>query len=313
MQEELRRSNSIGSAEGINRFLEMIFISKIQGIEAINHNFRFSSPAQFNCRLALQFFSELGLIKLSASQISLTETGDSLSNLSLNHQKERISEIVFDYLSLHQLINLERITIDSQTGELRIPTNVFSLSSAIFRNFLIEIECFSKASTHFTIKNKQLHTRIETKVAIEKRKMSQDELVKKLQKQQEDGDLGELFVLEYEAKRLAGHSSHPKRISLIDVSAGYDILSFHNIDSQSYNRYIEVKSYRGSPHFYWSANERRIAEALNTDYFLYLVNLSAMENDRNQYVPQIIRNPAQTLCADDWIIEPNSFLVTSVR
>ena len=313
MQEELKRSNSIGSASGIDIFLELVFVNKTTGIEAIQQAFRYHALAQFNYHLALLFFQELKFIEILPTKILLTENGEMLTELSLDRQKERIAEKIFDYLTQEKLISYEKITIDPSSGELRIPTNVFSLSAAIYRNFLYEIGCFSKNGTYFSIVNKKLLDRIEKEIVNEKRKLSQEELLLKLKKQQEDGDAGEIFVVEYETKRLSRHQRFPKRISSIDVSAGYDILSYQNSNSQNYDRYIEVKSYRGKPHFYWSANEKKVAEALGENYFLYLVDLSEMERNRVNYMPTIIADPAETLCSEEWMIEPDSYRITYIR
>ena len=312
MREELRRNNSIGTIDGINRFLDLVFVRKTFGVEALQQAFRYYSLAQFNCHLAIVFFEELKLIKSSHKEIKLTEQGIDLSCLSVDEQKGKISELIFHYLLSEKMINCERITVDSLTGELRIPTNAFSLSAAIYRNFLYEIGFFSKSGIYFSIINKQLHTLIEKEIANTKKKMSQDQLLLRLQKQQADGEAGELFVLEYEKRRLSQHHPVPKRISLVDVGAGYDILSCHDKDSILYDRYIEVKSFRGKPHFYWSANEKRIAEVLGEDYFLYLVDLDKMGNESNEYAPTIIQNPANQLLGDGWLIEPDSFKITRI-
>ena len=52
-------------------------------------------------------------------------------------------------------------------------------------------------------------------------------------------------MLSYEVKRLEGHPylSKIKQISVIDVTAGYDILSYNGVDSEKLDRFIEVKSY----------------------------------------------------------------------
>jgi hypothetical protein len=82
------------------------------------------------------------------------------------------------------------------------------------------------------------------------------------------------------------------------------------VNSTDYDRYIEVKSFRGQPHFYWSANEKRVAEFLNENYFLYLVDLNLMENNAQAYEPTIIQNPAKKLLSEEWLIEPCSFKIT---
>lgn len=313
MQEELRRSNSIGTINGINQFLDLVFVQGTRGIDAIHQAFRYHSLAQFNCHLALLFFEELELIKVSSKKISLTKEGECLSTLSIDAKKEKLSELTFQHLLQENLINHERITVEPATGELRIPANIFSLSAAVYRNFLYEIGCFSKNGVYFSIASKTLHDRIESEIAIKKKKISYAELLLKLQKQQDDGDAGEMFVVDYEQKRLNPHQKSPKRISAIDVGAGYDILSYNNAYSTEFDRFIEVKSFRGQPHFYWSSNEKRVAEVLGENYFLYLVDLSAVEQEKENYIPQIIANPAITLLSDDWLIEPNSYRVTSLK
>lgn len=57
------------------------------------------------------------------------------------------------------------------------------------------------------------------------------------------------------------------------MGAGYDILSFNSATSLSYDRFIEVKSFHGKPHFYWSSNEKNTSELWGDKYYLYLVDL----------------------------------------
>lgn len=313
MQEELKRSNSIGTIDSINMFLDLLFYQGVRNVDAIHQAFRYHSPAQFNCHFALLFFEELKLIKVSSKKVFLTPYGESFSKLAIDTQKEKLSELIFDQLLQENLINHERISVNPSNGELRIPANSFSLSAAVYRNFLYEIGCFSKNGIYFSIASKALHDRLESELTVKKKQTSQAELLLKLQKQQEDGEAGELFVVEYEKKRLLRHQRSPKRISVIDVSAGYDILSCHSSDSTEYDRYIEVKSFRGQPHFYWSSNEKRVAEVLGENYFLYLVDLSAIEQGKENYVPQIIANPAVNLCSGDWLIEPDSYRIVSLK
>lgn len=312
MQEELRRSNSIGTAEGIEQFITLVFDDQITGIDALYQAFRYHSLAQFNCYLAVLFFKELKLIEVFKDTIALTESGIEIAKLSLEQRKSRISELIFDILLQNKHVNCEHITVDPITGKLKIPTNAFVLDSAIYRNFLYEIGYLSKKSHYFVLNNKKLQDQVEAEIIVEKKKTTQKELLLKLQKQQEDGAKGEQFVLEYEMRRLLNHKLLPKRVSDIDVSAGYDILSCHDTSSISYDRYIEVKSYSGTPHFYWSSNEMKTAEVLGEKYYLYLVDLSAIEKNGIDYTPQIIANPAKELCGDDWLIEPNSYLVKSL-
>jgi len=44
------------------------------------------------------------------------------------------------------------------------------------------------------------------------------------------------------------------------VNAGYDIQSFNDNKSIIIDKFIEVKSYEGTPYFYWSKNEVEVAK-----------------------------------------------------
>ena len=82
--------------------------------------------------------------------------------------------------------------------------------------------------------------------------------------------------MKYEKKRLGVEGENKvKRISEIDVTAGYDIVSANSPNSTVANRFIEVKAVSENG-FYWSKNEYDIAKLLAADYYLYLVDLSKM-------------------------------------
>ena len=52
----------------------------------------------------------------------------------------------------------------------------------------------------------------------------------------------EQFILKYEQNRLIGHKNYEKiEIISIDVSAGYDIISFKSKDSVNTDKLIEAK------------------------------------------------------------------------
>ena len=109
------------------------------------------------------------------------------------------------------------------------------------------------------------------------------------------GEDAENFILLFEIDRLA---NHPKKdmiriISKIDVSAGYDIVSFESLESIFVDRFIEVKSYSKEPYFYWSKNEIETARIKGDRYYLYLVDRDFIHV--NDYSPVIIQNPYSTI------------------
>lgn len=109
------------------------------------------------------------------------------------------------------------------------------------------------------------------------------------------GDIGEDFALRYERRRLQGHAQlqtvHVNGRS--DIGLGYDILSFENISSATPDRYIEVKTYTGEPHFFLSQGEYAAAQKHGIRYYIYLIDITRI--DMPGYEPIIIRDPVNSL------------------
>ena len=208
------------------------------------------------------------------------------------------------------LVNLNHIHISHETGEIIIEQNAFSLSSAIFRNFLITAKCLTLKNVGFIV-DRIYEEEINALTTHKRKIVSQQELLKLLEKEREDGVLAEQLVLQYEKERLPSISSKIKQVSLIDVGAGYDILSFNSATSLSYDRFIEVKSFHGKPHFYWSSNEKNTSELWGDKYYLYLVDLD-LYNPHNKFNPIIIQNPSKEIISENWIIEPTNFSVYKI-
>lgn len=133
----------------------------------------------------------------------------------------------------------------------------------------------------------------------EKKSLSQEDLEKILQKNRTIADLTENAVLEYERKRLInlGKDKEAKlvrRISQLNSNAGYDIESYNGDKPLfDYDRLIEVKSYKGEKiRFFWSSNEKRVAEEKGDNYWIYLVGNF---KKKRQIEPIMIQNPAKRL------------------
>ena len=112
---------------------------------------------------------------------------------------------------------------------------------------------------------------------------------------QQIGDRGEDAVLRYELSRLVGHPRlREVRIAgRSDISLGYDILSFEGPNSTMHDRYIEVKTYSGSPHFFLSQGEYDAATRLGNRYYLYLVDEARLTDP--DFCPIIIADPMNHL------------------
>ena len=125
------------------------------------------------------------------------------------------------------------------------------------------------------------------------------------------GEKAELFVLSFEKTRIGPPLCEKiNRISEIDVSAGYDIVSYDSALSLTQDRFIEVKTISKTG-FFWSRNEYEIAKLKGNRYFLYLVDLKKINEP--DYVPEIIQNPATTIMKNDnWFIEAQSYHIKHI-
>ena len=92
------------------------------------------------------------------------------------------------------------------------------------------------------------------------------------------GAQAEHAIVEFEKQRLRklgkfAQAELVKRISAINVSAGYDIESFNgDTDAIFPNRFIEVKATQGTEiRFYWSFNEIRVAKKKKNSYWIYML------------------------------------------
>lgn len=121
--------------------------------------------------------------------------------------------------------------------------------------------------------------------------MTQDQLQQSQQATSRQGNLGEQFALSFERKRLPEFlRDNIRHFEEYEIALGYDILSFETRTSILPDRYIEVKTFRGHPHFYWTENEIAAARKYADHYYLYLIDIDRI-NEPN-YEPQIIPNPA---------------------
>lgn len=143
-----------------------------------------------------------------------------------------------------------------------------------------------------------------------KKKITKEQLDKILKHEEEIGEEAEQKVIEYETKKLIklGISRTPIQVSQIDVSAGFDILSYFSA-SENDNKYIEVKSCDNSMEFYISSNEVDTARLYGDRYYLYLYNRIKKEILE-------IQNPWENIFNSDngnWSIVPQSYKLKRKR
>lgn len=279
------------------------------------------SDAEITCRHAsgMHYLSVLDLIMYCGAFGWVEQSGNLLSvsesvRSNLGNEENLNNFLIkstIEKLFKSEVFNIEMFHYDVSTQNYTLKKEMFSLQYSTIINVLTS-QGFLVALRKGMITSLSIFPSYNPIIAkfckTARQKLSLEQLKKRIENNDIIGEKAELFVLDYEKKRLGVPlGNQVNRISEIDVSAGYDIVSFNSPSSDEPDRFIEVKavSIEG---FYWSANEYATAKLLGEKYFIYLVSLS--KTDDSTYEPEIINNPAKTIMEGiNWIVEPQSYKV----
>lgn len=166
------------------------------------------------------------------------------------------------------------------------------------RKFLIDLGIIAvQGSRLFVCDNRYIYSPMA-------RKISKDDFTMMLSKRDLIGEAAEEYVMLYEKEQAKLFPKLVpfeliKHVSLEDISAGFDILSFNKnkaLEGVLEYIYIEVKSVSNSPiTFYWSNHEINVAKDHGKRYFLYLVKASFSYNNNFDNNLVIIQDPYQNI------------------
>lgn len=264
----------------------------------------------------------LSVIELSSNKI-ITANFSPISHIAFEkHFIKLILQKLNDSQMLKEFISYGDLKYDAEINKMIIKESCIPLKFSGFKKLLISYGFFYylKEATGSLIINENfidifendLMPKIRTGTSWAKSKLSIEQLKEILKLHEEMGNKAEEYVHEFERKRLVGHQLIERimRISSWDARAGYDIVSFNDLNSSEINRFIEVKAFSNSLHFYWTQNEVTVSKRLGLKYFLYLVDLSKIE--KVDYTPIIIQNPSSEVFESErwiyesmfWFIEP---------
>ena len=288
LNERISRFSNIGNKDG----LFFVYQSLLSGVASITSlkQFVMHHPGHLDVEVdaAVMLYADLNILVYDEENdvISLTTSdwGD------LEQFVNRLSKKIFDFVVNEGVINIDTLSYDMQVDRFYIDRKCISMRYACIRNLLISLGVFERrTTTSYYVPTEYVDK--ATPHIKNKRKISQAQLLKILEQEAEQGAEGEAFVMEYEKSRLEGRDDLDaiKQVSIIDVGAGYDIISYNSIHSTKLDRLIEVKTYRGKPHFHWSSNEMDEAKLRMDHYYLYLVSYDEMSKEG--YHPLIIQNP----------------------
>lgn len=308
MRKELKSYSSIGNRAGILLLCKKVLTGHLEDLPSIETSCAFINGVDLNFKCGIIAFEELNLISISNKKCISKE-------LLYNEENETLFIRQLCNHCMNVLIDLDLLQVDNlQYNEVndcfQMPSYAFSFESSVYRNMLITLGALSPEGSFFTI-NENFETVFANHIS-KKRKVTQLQILETIEKERMMGEKGEEFVLNYEKKRCPFSTEQLnkiKQISIVDATAGFDIQSFENELSAS-KRYIEVKTYSGRVHFYWSTNEVEAARLRGNSYYIYLVDFSKIGQD--DYSPIIIPNPyvnLQTMTV--WDMHPASYEVST--
>lgn len=293
MLTELKRCNSIGNVDGI-LFLVSIMAGKERiSRDEIRNRCALENNITVNCPGAVAFFEYLRLVDTTSDTVMPLPELDTLSAKSNGEIIEQLAAMSINRLVEEGIFDKDATGFDAEKGHLTIKRSAFPLAYAAVRNFLTMAGALDTeengeicvAGNYESDWTEQLRNR--------RKKFTLEQLLKQQEDQSRRGLEAEEFVLGLEKKRLPELAQKIKRISDFDVAAGYDIVSYENNESEHYDRFVEVKCYMGSPHFFWSENESDVARIKADKYILCLVDYLRMGEPG--YQPEFIRNPYETI------------------
>ena len=227
--------------------------------------------------------------------------------------KDWFADEFIEFVMENDIIDIETISYEIGSDSFLLSPSSIKRKYAGFRNLLANLKIIAlRSDARYTILQKldKYFSKPELR-----RKITEKQLYAQLQKRKELGNLGEEWVLAYEKRRITNPalSTRIRRISIIDVGAGFDIVSYNSNESAAgmSDRFIEVKTYKGNEHFHWSHNEIEKASLYGEHYYIYLVDADCIDYD--DYEPQIIQDPIKNIWkSEEWIKRPDSLLVERI-
>jgi len=268
---------------------------------------RFNQQAA-NFDKTLSFLHTLGGVEISDNEIILEDDFEKLIRNSDNKILQRhILDLIKKKNNPYQseiLKYLSKFRHISGSIEYK-PTNIYRGKFSDVRNFLIEIGIvnYDYESDKYYVLPEHIHL---FALALEKSSSyTPPKLKQKLIQKDKIGSAAESAILKYEKNRVGKeYEKFVEHISVKNEAAGYDIKSVTVGGGKTEPRYVEVSpdSYK----FYWSQNELRVAELLNTNYYLYLLPvISKMEFATDKI--KIISDPITVIFdnSDTWNVEPD--------
>lgn len=310
MLEELTEYKSFGSIHHL-RAIALAIASGPCGVEDLFIIADNESVAEIpRVEESVDLLKNLGFLEVKNNKI---KGSDRLQAYAQNSEsiEMKIAQELFKQMLLESVIPLDAMRYCSKTGHIYLNQHDISTRYSQMRNFLIEAGLF-KVDKNRLILDSHSEATLQDVKTDSLNGLSPEQLLEKLERDKAVGAVAEAFVMRYEKDRIGEPLANKiQQVSLVSVSAGYDIASFETALSVTPDRFIEVKAV-GNNGFYFSRNELETARRLGHCYCIYLVDMSKVE--QADYIPEIIRNPSLVFSStSDWRSVPESYHVTRIE
>lgn len=316
MLEELRNFKYYPTKESIIYFLTDIIGKNKYDISALNILCTHATGSyQLSASCMLSYCVAFGWVLCKDGEYFLSEEIVRCIN-DRTKLNSRLIEGAINVLFDVHLINPSMFVYDADSDRIRFRNELFPLEYSTIRNTLISQGLFEVNRTFqrtFFYLAEEYTNIIGIHIKKQKKKLSLEQLKKKLEKNEAAGEIAEQFVLKFERKRLPNDMRNKIRIiSSIDVTAGYDIVSYETDSSMEIDRFIEVKAINHEMGFFWSESEYEVAKLKGSSYYLYLVNLEKI--NKEDYAPIMICDPANSIMkSEDWLVETQTYHVRYIQ
>jgi len=239
-----------GGIRVMGQILDYVLESKSLKVTLIYHELvRTSQALDDDIKFVLEFLENTELAEIKDGLVNI-KTKFNSDELSIKLKLYYLSLLYGDQETRKALFEDSLVFI--QDDFLFIDADSIQIKFRIHIKYLVALEVAELVDKRLKIINYSLVKEITSRV---KRRVSLEE-----------------FKLIQEQKNIKGEiAEKPVLMSMINVGAGYDILSY---DESGSKKHIEVKALTSSREFYLSANEVNISKLLGKKYHLTLVSIS---------------------------------------
>ena len=273
-----------GGIRVMGQILDYVLESRSVKVTLIYHELvRTTKALDDDIKFVLEFLENTELAKIKDGIVNI-KTKFNSDELSIKLKLYYLSLLYGDKETKKALF--EDSVVFIQDDFLFIDADSIQIKFRIHIKYLVALEVAELVDNRLKIINYSLVKEITSRV---KRRLSLKEF-KHIQEQKSiKGEIAEKYIYSLEYEALKNSIYKPVLMSMINVGAGYDILSY---DESGNKKHIEVKALTSSREFYLSANEVNISKLLGKKYHLTLVNIN---NDGECQIVENIIDPSKII------------------